>query len=209
MKRIALFMLALSLVACQNVRRTPSVPKAASTPPASQGIYDNHAQVWQAHESAPGAAQPPHVVVTIEPTNQADWALWRVHLDAAPPIEAVWGIHTVGQPDGAVALVPHRPLVATPAAAPALDAQQWAALDACTLRKPGNASVASADLAACAAIVPGIGAEAALLPLAIERDGEWLRVRFYADQARGADAREDLRLVRWFTGWAAVNGGGP
>ncbi len=56
---------------------------------------------------------------------------------------------------------------------------------------------------------PGIGAEAALLPLAIERDGEWLRVRLYADQARGGDAREDLRLVRWFTGWAAINGGGP
>ena len=209
MKRIAFFVLALSLVACQNVRRAPSAPNAAPAPPASQGIYDNHAQVWQAHERAPGAAQPPHVVVTIEPTNQADWTLWHVHLDAAPPIEAVWAIHTVGQPDGAVALVPHRPLVAAPAAAPALDAQQWAALDACTLRKSVNASVASADLAACSAIVPGIGAEAALLPLAIERDGEWLRVRFYADQARGADAREGLRLVRWFTGWAAINGGGP
>ena len=57
--------------------------------------------------------------------------------------------------------------------------------------------------------MPGIGAEAALLPLAIERDGEMLHVRLYADQARGADAREDLRLVQWFAGWAAINGGGP
>ena len=210
MKRIALVLVALLLAACHDVRRAPaSSAGAKSASPATQGIYDNHAQVWQSHETAPGAAQPPHVVVTIEPTNQPDWALWRVHLDANPPIEALWAIHAVAQSDGATSLVPHRPLAATPAAAPAFDAQQWAALDACTLRTPARATVASADLASCAAIVPGIGAEAALLPLAIERDGEWLRVRLYADQARGADAREDLRLVRWFTGWGAINGGGP
>lgn len=210
MKRIALVLIALSLGACHDVRRTPASSVGAKPPPpASQGIYDNHEQVWQAHESAPGAAQPPHVVVTIEPTSQPDWALWRVHLDANPPIEALWAIHSVTQSDGALALAPHRPLVATPAAAPAFDAQQWAALDACTLRTPARATAASADPAGCAAIVPGIGAEAALLPLAIERDGEWLRVRLYADQARGADAREDLRLVHWFAGWAAINGGGP
>jgi hypothetical protein len=171
-------------------------------------VYDNHAQVWQAHESAPGTAPPPHVVVTIEPTGQPDWALWRVHLDANPPIDAIWAMQSATQADGGITIVPHRPL-ATPADAPAFDATQWAALDACTLRTPAHASVASADPAACAAIVPGIGAGAALLPLAIEREGEWLRVRLYADQARGAEAREDLRLVRWFTGWAAINGGGP
>ncbi|HEY6894454.1 MAG TPA: hypothetical protein VI258_09820 [Rhodanobacteraceae bacterium] len=209
MKRTALILLALSLVACQNVRRAPSPAAGAATPPAAQGVFDNHAQVWQSRESSPGAAQPPHVVVAIEPTNQPDWALWRVQLDASPPIEALWAMHSVTQADGALAFVPHRRLVATPAVAPAFDPAQWAALDACTLRTPSRASTASTDVAACAAIVPGIGADAALLPLAIERDGEWLHVRFYADQARGADAREDLRLVRWFTGWAAINGGGP
>ena len=205
MTRIALVLIALSLVACQNVRRTPAPVNAAATTTSSQGIYDNHAQVWQA---ASGTAQPPHVLVTIEPTSQADWTLWHVQLDANPRIEARWAIRSVMEANGAVALVPHRAL-ATPAAAPAFDASQWAALDACTLRAPSSTSVASADLAACAAIVPGIGAEAALLPLAIERDGEWLHVRLYADQARGAEAREDLRLVRWFGGWAAINGGGP
>jgi hypothetical protein len=209
MKRIALVLLALSLVGCHDVRRAPaSSTGAKSAPPASQGIYDNHEQVWAAHESAPAGAQPPHVVVTIEPTRQADWALWRVQLDANPPIDTTWAIRSVTQSDGAVSFVPHRPL-ATPAAASAFDAQQWAALDACTLRTPARAAIASADLAACAAIVPGIGTEAALLPVAIERDGDFLYVRLYADQARGADAREDLRLVRWFTGWAAINGGGP
>lgn len=208
MKRIALALFALSLAACHDVRRAPGYPTTASaTPPAAEGVYDNHAQVWQAHESAPGAVQPPHVVVTIDATSQPDWALWRIHLDATPPVDAVWAIRSMTQSDGALALVPHRPLVATPS--PTFDAQQWAALDACTLRTPARAAAATADIAACAAIVPGIGTEAALLPLAIERDGEWLRLRLYADQARGTDAREDLRLVRWFTGWAAINGGGP
>jgi len=209
MKRIVLVLLVLVLAACQNVRHAPTAPGGAkAAPTASQGVYDNHEQVWAAHENAPGAAQPPHVVVTIEPTGQPDWALWRMHLDANPPMDATWAIHTVTQSDGALSFVPHRAL-ATPAAAPAFDLQQWAALDACTLRTPAHATTASTDLAACAAIVPGIGTEAALLPLAIERDGDFLRVRLYADQARGADAREDLRLVRWFTGWAAINGGGP
>ena len=90
MKRIALALFALSLAACHDVRREPGSPTAASaTPPAAEGVYDNHAQVWQAHESAPGAVQPPHVVVTIDATSQPDWALWRIHLDATPPVDAV------------------------------------------------------------------------------------------------------------------------
>ena len=208
MKRLLLVLLTLSLFACHDVRRAPASPAGATAPPAAtQGIYDNHAQVWQARETAPGAAQPPHVVVTIDATNQPDWALWHIQLDSNPPIEARWAMHGVKQPDGALSFVPHRALGAT--SSPAFDAQQWSALDACTLRTPARATAASADLAACAAIVPGIGAEAALLPLAVEREGDMLHLRLYADQARGADAREDLRSVRWFTGWAAINGGGP
>ena len=77
------------------------------------------------------------------------------------------------------------------------------------LSAPSIGQRMDADIAACTAIAPGIGTQAALLPSSVEHDGEWLHVRLYADQARGADAREDARLVRWFNGWAAVNGGGP
>jgi hypothetical protein len=211
MKHLCIALIALSLVACQDLRRPDSKAshKATIAQPL-QGVFDNHEQVWLAHETAAGAAQPPHVLVSIESTTQADWSIWRVHLDASPELEALWAMRSVAQADGTVALIPHRVLVATPAAAPAFDVKQWAALDACTLRATSPASLQmSADMAACTAIAPGIGPQAALLPLGVEREGEWLHIRLYADQARGADAREDARLVRWFGGWAAINGGGP
>ena len=212
MKRLAVLLVALSLAGCHEVRRAPAPSSAPAAPSAQLGAFDNHAQVWQARETAPGAVPPPHVSIVIEATDQADWTIWQVRLDANPALEAQWAMHAVTQSDGTQALVPHRALVATPLAAPKFDAQEWAALEACTLRaavrSQGSAPL-SADMAVCAAIAPGVGAQAALLPLGIEREGEWLHVRLYADQARGADAREDLRLVRWFAGWAAVNGGGP
>jgi hypothetical protein len=36
-----------------------------------------------------------------------------------------------------------------------------------------------------------------------------LRAATFADQARGAGAGIDARRLRWFSGWAAINGGGP
>lgn len=211
MKRTAIVLLALVLVACQNLRRPDSTSTArttASAQPLLLGAFDNYEQVWRARENAASAVPPPHVVVTIEATPQADWALWRVHLDTTPAMDATWAMHTI-QAGGSVSLVPHRTLVTAPAAASAFDAQQWSPLDACVLHSAAGSLRAGADVAACTAIAPGIGAQAALLPLAIEHDGEWLHVRLYADQARGADAREDTRQVRWFSGWAAVNGAGP
>ncbi|MEP6880834.1 MAG: hypothetical protein ABI866_02520 [Dokdonella sp.] len=35
-----------------------------------------------------------------------------------------------------------------------------------------------------------------------------MRVRLYADQARGAEALVDARRVTWYGGWAAINGAG-
>ena len=213
MKRIGILLIALSLVACQDLHRADS--RSARTnvvAPTMLGVFDNHEQVWSAREAAPTGATPPHVVVSIDATSQVDWTLWRIRLDSTPPIEATWAMHSTALADGTAVIVPHHALVATPAAAPAFDAKQWTALDACALRSVAHASAgfqANADTAACIAIAPGIGADAALLPLAIEREGEWLHVRLYADQARGADAREDARLVQWFGGWAAINGGGP
>lgn len=210
MKRLSLVAIALLLVSCQDLVRKQSKPAHADVSvQTAQGVFDNHEQVWLAHENSPGSVPPPHIVVSIDATNQPDWTVWHIRLDASPVLEATWAMHSVAQADGTAMSVPHRALAATTAAASAFDAQQWTPLDACALRSAPATLRMSADTAACTAIAPGIGAEAALIPLAVEHDGEWLHVRLYADQARGADAREDARLVRWFTGWAAINGGGP
>ena len=74
-------------------------------------------------------------------------------------------------------------------------------------RKDGKL-VAAADAGACSALLPGLGATAALLPLKLTFDGDLLSTVTFADQARGADASIDARRVRFFTGWSAINGGG-
>lgn len=194
-----------ALAACGSLpnRSAPSA-SAASSMPAS-GEYDNHEQVWSARERNE-AALPPHVVFQVEPAA-TDWIVLRVRLDAAPSLQAVWALRRTDR----ATWVPHRATVAVPATGAAFDAQQWAPLDACALHAAAaeNVTRAAADLAACTAIVPGLGAQAALLPIAIDAEGEWLRVRLYADQARGADARSDARRVGFFDGWAAINGAGP
>jgi hypothetical protein len=202
MKRLGVVLIVLSLAACQNVRRAE--PAVARTSPLElRGVYDNHEQIWRAREIS-DAAPPSHVVISIEATREPDWSLWHVHLDAAQALDTTWAIHRTDSN----MWTPHRAAVVEPAPASAFDALQWTPLDACTLRSATSSPRFSATVAACTAVAPGIGAQAALLPLDIEHDGEWLHVRLYADQARGADAREDLRLVRWFSGWAAINGGG-
>lgn len=213
MIRIPLLMLVVaSLFGCQSMqpaalKRTPASTSSAST---LEGVYDNHEQVWTAREQ-PGAIPPPHLRVGIEATGDREWSLWQIHLDAAAPLDAQWAVRRVGQGEGKLTLLPHRALVADPAQGKAFDAKQWAPLEACALSGVGDMQSMriAADPAACAALAPGIGAQAALLPLALEREGEWLRVRLYADQARGPEAREDARKVRIYGGWAAINGGGP
>lgn len=202
------------LAACQTVPQAGSPRRAVPAHSSSalfEGVFDNHEQVWAARENA-AAIAPPHVVVTLEPTSHTDWSIWRVHYQATPALDAVWALRRTENADGSTTLLPYRAAQATTSApGRAFDADQWTPLEACTLRgktSAGHLQVA-ADVAACAAIVPGIGADAALLPILIEREGEWLRVRLYADQARGADAREEARKVQVFGGWAAVNGAGP
>ncbi len=165
------------------------------------GDYDNHEQVWSARGTAAPAASA-HVVVTVEQPAR-DWMVWHVRFAAAQPMQASWALRRTGTNGW----LPHRAMLAQPGTGKAFESAQWTPLDACALR--GTATRASADVAACTAIVPGLGAQAALLPIAFDADGEWLRVRLYSDQARGADARSDLRRVVWFDGWAAINGGGP
>ena len=215
---ILLLLLTLPLAACQTVLRGESARGPTHAPVDRafganllDGEFDNHEQVWAADKGNSTAILPPHVVVTIETTPNKDWTVWHILLDAPTPIKAVWAMQTIDAAGDANSMLPHRALVASPAMGTSFDTKQWTPLDACALH--GTITFAdirvSADPAACAAIVPGIGPQAALLPLAIEREGEWLRVRLYADQARGADTREDARKVKIYGGWAAINGAGP
>lgn len=174
------------------------------------GDFDNHEQVVSVGGASTSLA-PPHVVFTLQSTLKADWSIWHVRYDATPQLEATWAVRRSASGNQGVSLTVYRPLVDAPAPASTFDEKQWAPLDACAMH--GSASArgirVAADAAACAAIVPGIGASASLLPIAVEREGEWLHVRLYADQARGADAREDARKIETYAGWAAINGGGP
>jgi hypothetical protein len=204
MKPILLFVLLL-LAACQSQPHRSGEPAPTATPTVIEGQYDNHEQVWAVREG--GANPPAHVVVAIEPTRRPDWTIWHVRLDVVPPLSAAWAMQRVD----ASTWLPHRATVTAPAGGDTFDAQQWTPLDACALRGESSSGGirASADMAACSAIAPGIGAQAALLPIALEAEGEWLRLRLYADQARGAQARSEARRVAYFSGWAAINGGGP
>ncbi|MEO5559970.1 MAG: hypothetical protein ABIO49_08960 [Dokdonella sp.] len=212
MNRILLLpFLLLPLAACQTLQHI--APKRAGANPVLigrllAGAYDNHEQVWSARGAAAAA---PHVVVVLEETRDPEWSVWHVHYEATPALDAGWAMQRIDAGNGAQALLPHRAVVATPATGAAFDAKQWTPLAACTLHGSVTSTQVrvAADVAACAAIIPGIGSDAALLPLAIEREGEWLHLRLYADQARGADVREDARKVETYTGWAAVNGSGP
>ncbi|MDR2013145.1 MAG: hypothetical protein LBQ20_08940 [Rhodanobacter sp.] len=203
MKRIIGLLLLLALGGCGNHRHIGAT-RSVSVPATAVGTFDNHEQV--SRERA-GTALPPHVVATIEPTAQPDWAIWRIHVGQRPELDVLWAMHAV---DGGV-FVPHRALIALPATGASFDPKQWTPLDACALRGTVAATgfKVAADAALCAALIPGIGAQAPWLPLAAEREGEWLHLRLYVDQARGADAREDLRKVVIFSGWAAINGAGP
>jgi hypothetical protein len=210
MKRLpVLALLAATLAACQSMPAGRTATARASAAGPLAGVYDNHAQVWSARGQGAGIAAP-HLRVAIESTPGGEWSTWTLQLDSGMPLEATWAVRRSEQA-GTLVLVPHRALVAAPARGKSFDPAQWAALDACSLRGTMDPSMmrAQADPAACTALAPGIGAQAALLPLEVEHQGEWLRVRVYADQARGPDAREELRRVRIYGGWAAINGGGP
>ena len=194
------------LAACQAQRRAdPVVVGAGDWRGALAGEFDNHEQVFQAQP-----AKPPHVSFVVSALGEAGWHAWRTRLRGERVLEATWVLHAEAASDGRIVLTPYRPLVANAAIDRTFEASQWVALDACALRGgiDSGALLVQADPASCATLAPGIGIEAALLPLSIEQRGDMLHVRLYADQARGVDARAEARRVRWFSGWAAVNGAG-
>ncbi len=199
---------ALLLGACQSnpLRSTPDAAVSAAPRAWFDGEYDNHEQVARAD-----ATQVPRVHFQITPLPSHGWYVWNVRVSGSAELTATWVMRSLKSGNGALQLTPYRALAGDPALGKGFDAEQWVALDACALRGTASASALDvrADLASCVTVAPGIGPTAALLPLSIEHDGDALRVRLYADQARGPEARAEARRVRWYAGWAAINGGGP
>ncbi len=199
---------AIVLTACQSNPSRSATNIVASDAQRAwfDGEYDNHEQAVGAD-----AARVAHAHFEITPLRKTGWYAWKVDLSGGSELTATWAMRSLKSVDGSLQLTPYRALAATPALGKDFDPAQWVALDACALH--GAATSAGldvrADLATCSTLAPGIGAAAALLPLSIEHDGDALRVRLYADQARGPDARVEARRVRWYSGWAAINGAGP
>ena len=206
-----IFILLLAGILASACQTTPTRGSAAVADAPGQrawfdGTYDNHEQV------ARSTAIPiPRVRFEIAPLQPSGWYVWKVVQSGETELESTWVMRSLKSIDGTLVLVPWRSLVADPALGKEFNPDQWVALDACSLRgaiASGSLEVRS-DLSTCATIAPGIGSSVALLPVSIEHVGDALRVRLYSDQARGPDAFTDARLIRWYAGWAAINGAGP
>lgn len=209
---------AFLLSACGSLPlRSSGADVAIAVPQELAGEYDNHAERWNASgggKQAPSGNAAPAIHHWLShPGGDRNQLLWRVVLpDTTPVQEARWLL--VNEKNG---FVPYRPLSAeaeavfqNSARSVRLDEKSWAPLNACTLKAAAsrNGLAFAADPAACSALLPGIGATAALLPLRFELVDDRLRVVLVTDQARGVDAATLSQRVRWFTGWDALNGGG-
>jgi hypothetical protein len=157
------------------------------------GHYDNSAQVAQGKATA-SSPTPQHVTITIEPTQQADWELWRVHMDVDAAVaqsagsdtslDAVWAMNlSRGTDDKSLELIPFtlNPSVnAATVKASAFDKAQWLLLEACALRgdfakSPLVAQVPPNEM--CVAETMGLGGKRAFLPTWIKREGDGLQVQ--------------------------------
>lgn len=182
------------------------------------GEFDNHEQV----QSAGATVAVPHVREVLRlAESDRNGHLWLWHLQSGEGksvTESAWLYRIASLENGnRFTFTPYRAL--DDAARATLiagkdfkfDDKQWAELTPCALngeRKDGKLT-ASADVGACSALLPGLGATAALLPLKLTFDGDMLSTVTFTDQARGANASIDARRVRYFSGWSAINGGGP
>jgi hypothetical protein len=190
---------------------------------ALPGDYDNHEQVVSATKQDAGGAglvplQIAHSIRMVsKASNEVVW-LWQLRTKTRAQA-SLWLFRAQADAQGGLHLTPYRPL--DPAAAtaqfadagkaPAYDAAQWTELAPCAETgawKDGSFS-AAANVEACSALLPGLGEDAALLPLRVTIAGEMLQTQTFADRTRGEAAGEEARRVRWYSGWAAINGGGP
>jgi hypothetical protein len=166
---------------------------AAAISASLAGRYDNSAQVLKDKTSAQNPP-PQHVTITIESTPQADWQLWRVHMDVDPEVaelagsdtslDAVWAMNlSRTAPHKMLQLVPYTLAPSTDLAsvkASAFDRKEWLALDACALGGHFAAARIRAQAPAdemCAAATMGLGGKRAFLPTSVEREGHWLHVQ--------------------------------
>jgi len=226
MRRVWLAVIVFAVGGCQ------AAGPAATRPPGSvangdalavlarliPGEYDNHEQVVRAAAGAAALRVQHELVVTAHEHDALSW-LWRLRTAAAQPLTTTWLMRAEYAHSGhQLRVTPFRPLVANAADSAFTDsagfrfvAEQWAELAPCALDLgwDGAKVSAAANVDACSALLPGLGESAALLPLRFALDGDMLRVATFADAPRGADAVEEARRVRWFEGWAVVNGGGP
>jgi hypothetical protein len=216
------------LPAPRSTGAAPSLNGDAATrlESALAGDYDNDEQVRQARAGVRAGTQ---VAV---PHLREQWrllqrdrgqSLWLWHWQSQDPLgtaTADWLYRIVPAADGnRIVLTPYRAIDPAAAQASLTDkkkdfkfaAAQWAELTPCALSGEWKSTQfsASADATACSALLPGLGESASLLPLRFTLDADMLRAATFADQARGTGAGIDARRLRWFSGWAAINGGGP
>jgi hypothetical protein len=103
-------------------------------------------------------------------------------MDSETSLETSWTMQLSSQSDGSTILIPY--FLYNPATPPTLqtfDPQPWLSLEACALG--GEFDRARIRLASdgipCIVVITGLGPKRALLPIAVEREGEWLRVYLY------------------------------
>jgi hypothetical protein len=196
MKRSAAITLVLALAFCRvalGEGREETDVSTARLGALPAGRYDNSAQVARGRAAAETPA-PQHVTVTIEPTQQLGWQLWRVHMDVDPEVakaagsdtslDAVWAMNVShGDVKNSFWLIPYT--VSSSVDVDALNASnfdrtQWLSLEACTLtgefEKSHVLAQASPD-EMCVAETMGLGGKRAFLPTWIERTGDWLHVQ--------------------------------
>ncbi|MEO8802113.1 MAG: hypothetical protein ABI304_08490 [Rudaea sp.] len=230
MRQLMMITCATLLAGCQSLpidhRQAVAGDAVGRLDAVLAGEYDNHEQLRQVAVKvrAGTVIAIPHLREqwrSLSRNHGGSLWLWRLQtLDQPEPVDAVWLYLFSTASDGrGVVLTPYRAIDPN-AAMSAFDdkqdkfkfvAEQWAELAPCALTGAWMNSQfsASANTSACSALLPGLGKTAALLPLHFTLNADMLHSVTFADQARGTGAGIDARRVRWFDGWAAINGGGP
>ena len=197
----------LVLTSCQSFQAKPqatvdAVPISNATI-RLVGDFDNHTQAAKL-----GSA---HWRYSIRQTDNSDWLVWTIQLQSPRPLQLALAMRMDRGADGSVKLTPFRGGDATAATGDGFDPKTWTELAACSLSGREDAGVLklSADRSRCATLAPALGELAGLLPMEIIASGNALQVRSYSDQAIAVDYRTYAHRLRWFDGWAAINGAGP